>query len=59
MIFSSVFENFVVLLRFSLESIDDSYPKIVVTMEDIARKNRNGIQNIQAWNLEDYLARLS
>ena len=43
----------------SLESVDDSYPKIVVTMEDITRKNRNGIQNIQAWNLEDYLARLS
>jgi predicted AAA+ superfamily ATPase len=42
----------------SLESIGDSYPKIVVTMDDIVRKNRNGIQNIHAWNLEDYLAKL-
>ena len=39
----------------SLEAIDDSYPKILVTMDDIAFKNRKGIENIQAWRLEEFL----
>lgn len=39
----------------SLESIADSYPKIIVSMDDIPRKIHNGIENIQAWNLETWL----
>lgn len=39
----------------SLESIADSYPKIIVSMDDIPRKIHNGIENIQAWNLEKRL----
>lgn len=39
----------------SLESIADSFPKVIVSMDDIPRKNRNGIENIQAWNLESWL----
>ena len=39
----------------SLEAIDDSYPKILVTMDDIPFKNRKGIENIQAWRLEEFL----
>ena len=33
----------------------DSYPKILVTMDDIPFKNRKGIENIQAWRLEEFL----
>ena len=39
----------------SLDAIDDSYPKILVTMHDIPFKNRKGIENIQAWRLEEFL----
>lgn len=39
----------------SLEAFDDSYPKILVTMDDIPFKNRKGIENIQAWRLEEFL----
>lgn len=39
----------------SLESIADSYPKIIVSMDDIPRKIHNGIENISAWNLESWL----
>lgn len=39
----------------SLEAIADNFPKIIVTMDDIPRKNRNGIANVQAWNLESWL----
>jgi predicted AAA+ superfamily ATPase len=39
----------------SLEAITDNYSKIIVSMDDIAKKNRNGIENVQAWKLEDYL----
>jgi predicted AAA+ superfamily ATPase len=38
-----------------LEAITDNYSKIIVSMDDIAKKNRNGIENVQAWKLEDYL----
>ena len=36
----------------ALEAIDDSYEKIVVSMDDIALPVRKGIKHIQAWNLE-------
>lgn len=39
----------------SLESIADSYPKIIVSMDDIPRKIQNGINNIPVWNLETLL----
>ena len=39
----------------SLEAIDDSYPKILVTMDDIPFNNRKGIENSQAWRLEEFL----
>lgn len=39
----------------SLESIADSYPKIIISMDDIPRTIHNGIENIRAWNLETRL----
>ncbi|MGI6224241.1 MAG: ATP-binding protein [Prevotella sp.] len=39
-----------------LEAVADSYPKMIVTMDDIPRKIRNGIENIQAWELEQKLS---
>lgn len=39
----------------SLEVIQDSYPKIIVSMDDIPRKIHNGIENVQAWELEEWL----
>lgn len=39
----------------SLEAIHDSYPKIIVSMDDIPRKIHKGIENIQAWELEKRL----
>lgn len=39
----------------TLEGINDNYPKVIVTMDDIARKSINGIENVLAWNLESYL----
>lgn len=39
----------------ALQNIPDNYPKIIVSMDDVARHSRLGIDNIQAWNLEDYL----
>ena len=39
----------------SLEAIQDSYPKIIVSMDDIPRKIHNGIENVQAWELEEWL----
>jgi predicted AAA+ superfamily ATPase len=35
----------------ALEVIDDSYEKVVVSMDDIALPNRQGIKHVQAWNL--------
>ncbi len=40
----------------SLEAIKDHYPKIVVSMDDIALPNKGGIEHILAWNLDAYLA---
>jgi predicted AAA+ superfamily ATPase len=36
----------------ALEAIDDSYEKIVVSMDDIPLPNRQGIRHVQAWNLD-------
>lgn len=38
-----------------LEAIDDSFEKIVVSLDDIAQPSRGGIRNIQAWKLSDIL----
>ncbi|MDD2595138.1 MAG: ATP-binding protein [Bacteroidales bacterium] len=38
-----------------LEVIDDSFEKIVVSLDDIAQPSRGGIRNIQAWKLSDIL----
>ncbi|MEA5129320.1 MAG: ATP-binding protein [Proteiniphilum sp.] len=37
----------------SLESINDSFEKVIVSLDEIKRPLRNGIQHIQAWNLDD------
>ena len=37
----------------ALEAIDDSYEKIVVSMDDIALPIRKGIKHIQVWSLKD------
>jgi predicted AAA+ superfamily ATPase len=35
-----------------LESIDDHYEKYLVTLDDLHNPSRNGVQHIQAWNME-------
>ncbi|MDR1623665.1 MAG: hypothetical protein LBS04_01665 [Tannerellaceae bacterium] len=35
----------------ALEAIDDSYEKVVVSMDDIALPNRQGIKHVQAWDI--------
>ena len=37
----------------ALEAIDDSYEKIVVSMDDITLPIRRGIKHIQVWNLNE------
>ncbi|MCD4795133.1 MAG: ATP-binding protein [Bacteroidales bacterium] len=39
----------------SLESINDNFPKIVISLDDIILNERNGIKHIQAWNLSDFI----
>ena len=39
----------------SLETINDSYEKYIVTMDDFTLPINNGIRNIQAWNLNSIL----
>lgn len=39
----------------SLEIINDNYPKIVVSLDDIVRPLNNGIIHLQAWKLYDFL----
>lgn len=34
----------------NLEKINDNYPKLVVSMDDISFGNKSGIQHVQAWN---------
>ena len=43
----------------ALDAIPDSYPKLIVTMDDIPRMNYNGIENVQAWKLEERLMALT
>ncbi len=40
-----------------LEAISDNYPKVVVSMDDVVLPSRNGIQHVQAWKFENYLAK--
>ena len=39
----------------SLEAINDNYPKIVVSLDDIVMPVNNGIIHLQAWKLNDFL----
>lgn len=39
----------------ALETIDDNYEKIVVSLDDIALPSNNGISHVQAWNLSAYI----
>ncbi len=36
----------------NLESIDDNYEKIVISLDDISFGNKNGIKHICAWELK-------
>lgn len=38
-----------------LQDIADNYEKLVVSLDDIALPSREGIRNIQAWNLATLL----
>lgn len=42
----------------ALDAIPDSYPKLIVSMDDIPHMNYNGIENVQAWKLEERLMAL-
>ena len=35
----------------ALEKIKNSYEKLVITLDDYARGNRNGIRHLLAWEL--------
>ena len=39
----------------SLEAIDDSFEKLVVSLDDMTLPLKGGIRHIQAWNLNKYL----
>ena len=39
----------------SLEAINDNYPKIVVSLDDIVMPISKGIIHLQAWKLQDFL----
>jgi len=39
----------------SLVSIKDNFPKIIVSLDDIAFADNEGIKHIQAWKLNEYL----
>jgi len=38
-----------------LKALKDNYRKLLVTMDDIRLKSLDGIENVQAWELENYL----
>ncbi|MEG0806976.1 MAG: ATP-binding protein [Alistipes sp.] len=38
-----------------LEAIDDSFEKMVVSLDDLAQPSKGGIRNVQAWKLTDML----
>lgn len=40
---------------YPLETINDNYEKIVVSLDDITLPSKNGIKHVQAWNLLDYI----
>ncbi len=40
----------------NLEKIDDNWNKIIISLDDIKHKPRNGIQHVRAWELGDLLA---
>ena len=42
----------------ALEGIRDHYPKLLVTLDDIALPQRNGILHVQAWDFEEKLAQI-
>jgi predicted AAA+ superfamily ATPase len=39
----------------SLEAINDNYPKLIVSLDDITMPVNKGIIHLQAWKLHDYL----
>ena len=39
----------------ALESINDNFTKIVLSLDDIQFEDKNGIKHIQAWNLHKFL----
>lgn len=43
----------------SLEAINDNYPKIIVSLDDIALPQKNGIVHVQAWKFEDLVNQIS
>ncbi len=38
-----------------LKALKDNYRKLLVTMDDIRLKSLDGIEHVQAWELENYL----
>ncbi|MCH7414426.1 ATP-binding protein [Belliella sp. R4-6] len=43
----------------SLEAINDNYPKIIVSLDDVSLPQKNGIIHAQAWEFEDLAIRIS
>lgn len=41
----------------ALETIEDNYEKIVVSLDDVSLPQNKGIKHIQAWNLKDFLSK--
>ena len=47
---------FLLLLKtLGLETINDNFPKVVVSIDDMVLPSHNGIKHIQAWNLRNEL----
>lgn len=42
----------------ALEAIDDSFEKIVVSLDEITLPLRGGIRHVQAWNLYEVLSKI-
>lgn len=42
----------------ALESIKDNYPKLLVTLDDVALPPKDGIRHVQAWNFEEQITKL-
>ncbi len=43
----------------ALEAINDHYPKIVVSLDDLALPQKNGIKHVQAWHLSQFLQHMN